>query len=140
MLDALYRKGRAISFMLNRLRSASSEAAAGGDGAAETSAAPAAYPWDEATLRMMFEENFAALARWVDTTEKDYVLLHIARERLHGRLGEALKLLNKRIADDPEKRLYEKRIGLLEDLGWRHWAEYERRWQLLRYPAAYPRF
>ena len=179
LLDALYRKGRAMSYMLTDLREAA-EAKQAGDAnqsataadvskatgqsaangnAAKSAAASAssgevssagedasaaadrpAIPWDEPTLRQMFEDNFQALARWVDTTQKDYVLLHIARERLHGRQGEALQLLNKRIADGPEKRLYEKRIGLLKDLGWRHWADYEQRWQLLRYPEAFPRF
>jgi hypothetical protein len=88
-----------------------------------------------------FEQAFAELQKWVDTTTDDYLMLHIDREAHHGRLGGALKLLNKKIADSkPEKELFEKRIKLLDRLGWPQWKQYEERWMLLRFPAAYPPF
>jgi len=88
-----------------------------------------------------FEQAFAELAKWVDTTADDYLLLHIDRERYYGRLGEALKLLNKKLADvKPDKKLYTKRAALLGELGWTHWQQYDEKWLLLRFPATYPPF
>ncbi len=88
-----------------------------------------------------FEEAFSELRRWVDTTEGEYLALHVEREIRQGDLGEALKLLNARIAEArTERKLYEQRIHLLKRLGWPHWAEYEGAWMLMRFPKAYPPF
>ncbi len=88
-----------------------------------------------------FEETFAELARWVDTTTGDYLPLHIDRLRRLGQQGAALKLLNRKIADStPDRALLEQRAALLGELGWRHWQQYEQQWLLIRFPAEYPPF
>lgn len=118
LIDALYRKGRALAHQ---------------DAPADETARKA---WDEAN-----EQNFAELKKWANTTDKDYVLLHITRERQQGRLGNALKLLNAHLKEaKPDKKLSEKRAEILGELGWQHWAEYERKWQLIRFPSQYPPF
>jgi hypothetical protein len=97
-----------------------------------TTSAPAADP---------FEQAFADLQKWVDTTTGDYLKLHIQRDRRQGRLGEALRLLNKQIDDAPTKKeLYEQRLELLDALGWPHWKQYEQHWLLIRFPDKYPPF
>ncbi len=88
-----------------------------------------------------FEQTFAELARWVDTTAGDYLALHIDRLRRLGQQGAALKLLNRKIAESkPDRGLLERRAALLAELGWRHWQEYEQQWLLIRFPAEYPPF
>ncbi len=108
LIDALYRKGRALGYM-------------------ELPDVLAKHPIkDPAAHNKAFEENFAELGRWVDTTETDYVLLHIRRARRLGRSGEALKLLNKQIADSaPTYWYYKKRRDVFEELKWH--AAYELR-------------
>ena len=81
------------------------------------------------------------MQKWVDTTSDEYLTLHIEREKRHGRLGQALKLVSDKIAESkPRKDLYRKRIGLLRELGWSHWKRYEEQWLLIRFPAEYPPF
>ncbi len=88
-----------------------------------------------------FEATFAEMQRWADTTDGDYYKLHIRRERLHDRPGNALKLINDKIEDEPTQReLYETRLELIEALGWPHWQDYEQRWQLIRFRPHYPPF
>lgn len=41
----------------------------------------------------MFEENFKELKKWVDVKSSKYGVLSVYRERHHGRLGTALKVL-----------------------------------------------
>jgi hypothetical protein len=77
----------------------------------------------------------------VDTTEKDYADLHVERERRRGRVAKALEVLNDRIDDaDPKRDRYEKRIALLEELGWTSWAGYEKQWLLRRFADDFPPF
>ena len=90
---------------------------------------------------MDFERTFAELRKWVDTTDDKYVLLHIRREKRHGRLGNALELLNRHITKSKQqKMLFDKRIKLLNELGWAHWRDYEKKWLLLRMPKEYAPF
>lgn len=84
---------------------------------------------------------FAALAKWTDTTATEYIGLHVQRMAAEGRLGEAIELMNKRVAEEPtEKKLYDERIALLDELGWVHWKAYEEAWAHARFPSAYPPF
>ncbi len=123
LIDALYRKGRALGYM-------------------ELPDVIAKHPIkDPAAHNKAFEENFAELGRWVDTTETDYVLLHIRRARRLGWYGEALKLLNKQIADlAPTYWYYKKRRDVFQKLKWN--AAYERaaRWLVIRFPKHYEAF
>jgi len=88
-----------------------------------------------------FEATFRELDRWADTKDDDNVELFVERERRRGRVAVALAALDDRIGEaKPERELYEKRIELLEQLGWPSWAGYEKRWLLRRLPGSYPPF
>lgn len=123
LVDALYRKGRALAYM-------------------ELPDVIAEHPIaDQAAHDQLFEQNFETLARWVDTTEKKYFLLDIRRDRRQGRYGEAIRLLNRYIAEPPPTYLYyKKRRDMYGEMGWDDWQEYERRWLLIRFPQAYQPF
>lgn len=96
---------------------------------------------DEAAGDDAFEQAYAQLQKWVDTTSGEYLTLHIEREKRHDRLGQALKLLNDKIAESKNKKdLYRRRIRLLGELGWSHWKRYEEQWLLIRFPAEYAPF
>jgi tripeptidyl-peptidase-2 len=85
-----------------------------------------------------FDTNLAELRKWVDTTDSKFILLHIRNERRRERLGVALKYLQKYMDDTkPSKMLYEKRVKILGNLGWDHWADQEKQWNTLRFPSAF---
>ena len=123
LVDALYRKGRALAYM-------------------ELPEVIAAHPIaNKAAHAKAFDSNFKELGRWVDTTEKTYVLLHIRHERRRGRPAMALKWLTKYYPGTPANFWYvKKRRDLYEKLGWSHCHEYERRWLLVRFPKVYEAF
>ncbi|CAM6096265.1 unnamed protein product [Calypogeia fissa] len=90
-----------------------------------------------------FEETYLELRKWVDVGSLKYILLTVKREMRAGRNGSAIKALNELIQDEskpPQKHLFELRIKLIERAGWTHWASYERKWLLVRFPSAYPLF
>lgn len=120
LVEALHRRAKAL-FDLAAKQEAGTEARKSADAAAEAA--------------------FADLAKWVDTTETDYLPLHIDRMARTGKPGEALKLLSRKIADSrPDKALREQRARLFDQLGWPHWKEYEERWLLISFPKDYPPF
>ena len=93
---------------------------------------------DPAAHDKAFEANFEELEQWVDTTERDYVLLHVRRERRKQRYGNALRLLNKQIGEsEPNYWYHKKRRDIYEALGWDHLHQNESQWLLLRFPNAY---
>jgi tripeptidyl-peptidase-2 len=122
LVDALYRKGRALGYMdLPEVREKRPIK-------------------DKAAHDKAFEDTFAELRRWVDTTEAGHYLLHARRERRIGRPGRALEALNKHLAWHPlHPEQAAKRGELYEELGWKHWAAYERQWQIVRFPPEYER-
>jgi tripeptidyl-peptidase II len=117
LVDLLYRKGRALGYM-------------------ELPDVVARHPIaDPATLDAAFEANFRELAKWVDTTDAKYVLLHVRHDRRKGRLAHALKELNEQIAESPPTFWYvKKRRDLYEELGWTHALEHERRRLAILFP------
>jgi tripeptidyl-peptidase-2 len=123
LVDALYRKGRALGYM-------------------ELSEVVAKTPIaDKAAHDKAFEDNFAELRRWADTTDNRHFLLHVRRERRAGRPGLALEALQRHLPGlVPDRHQHEKRLELLTELGWKHWEEYERRWLLIRFPQQYDKF
>ncbi len=118
LVDTLYRKGRALGYM-------------------ELPDVVAKHPIkDQAALDKAFEANFAELRKWVDTTDKQYFLLHVRRDRRLGRYGAALKLLNKYIADSPPTYwYYKKRRDIYRELDWKPLADYAATWLPIRFPA-----
>jgi tripeptidyl-peptidase-2 len=123
LIDTLYRKGRALGYM-------------------ELPDVIAKHPIeDQQAHDKAFEDNFAELARWVDTTGREYVLLHIRRERRQGRYGNALELLNKYIpTSSPNYWYIKKRCDVFEKLGWMHCWEQEKRRLLIEFPEKYEPF
>ncbi len=128
LTDALYRKGRALGYLYTQLHE---------DNEADS---------DKKKMRLeevknKFESNFSELQKWVETKDDKFVLLHIRRENMHGRLATALKLLNEKIKRSPhDKKLYKKRIRLLGELKWNEWKRHEEAWQIRRFPAKYQVF
>ena len=93
--------------------------------------------------RDLFEENYAEFRKWADATSHKYGLLTVVRERHCKRLGSALKVLNDLIQDDsrpPEKKLYDLRLSLIEEIGWTHLVSYEKVEILVSFPSDYPLF
>lgn len=131
LTEALYQKGLALAEL---------EALKGGSTAdkADSLAAP------ESDVRPdMFEENFKELKKWVDLKSSKYGILLVLRERHHGRLGTALKVLNDMIQDDgnpPKKKFYELKLSLLDQIGWSHLVVYEKQWMQVRFPSSLPLF
>jgi tripeptidyl-peptidase II len=124
LIDTLYRKGRAIGYH-------------------ELPDVIEKHPIENPEqLDRDFEANFRTLASWVDTTESDYVLLHIRRDRRKERYGLALQQLNKEIAgtSPARKLLHTKRRDLYEHLGWDDWRDYEHAWLLIQFPEGEPVF
>lgn len=108
LLDALYRKGRALGYM-------------------ELPDVVAVHPIKEPKAHdEAFETNFAALARWVDPTDKKWALLAVRRERRKRRFGEALAILNRHIAEsEPTYWYHKKRRDIFAELGWKTLSNYE---------------
>ena len=123
LIDTLYRKGRALGYM-------------------ELPDVIAKHPINNQQAHdKAFAENFAELARWVDTTGREYVLLHIRRERRKERYGNALQLLNKYIPTSESNYWYiKKRRDIYEKLGWTHCWEQEKRRLLIQFPKVYEPF
>ncbi|KAK9121596.1 hypothetical protein Syun_019213 [Stephania yunnanensis] len=124
LIEALYRKGLALA-----------EIGASKD---ETPAAE-----DRPEQHDLFEENFKELKRWVDVKSSKCSLLLVAHERRSKRLGTALKVLNDMIQDDaetPKKQLYDLKLSLLEEIGWKHLVSYEKQWMHVRFPPSLPLF
>ena len=65
----------------------------------------------------------------------------LERELLHGRLGNAVKILTAKIAKSPATRThYEKRAELLGKLDWVEWQAHAQKSLLVRFPGDYPPF
>ncbi|KAF3597894.1 hypothetical protein DY000_02026985 [Brassica cretica] len=90
-----------------------------------------------------FEENFKELTKWVDVKSSKFGTLTVLREKRLSRLGTALKVLEELIQNENQtanKKLYELKLGLLEELGWSHLATYEKQWMQVRFPTSLPLF
>ena len=117
LIDALYRKGRALGYM-------------------ELPEVLEKHPiTDQDAHNKAFEDNFAELAKWVDTRDPKYALLHIRKERRQQRYGKALSLLNQRIQEmGAVKLLDKKRRDMYESLEWEHLRQNADDWMLRRFP------
>ena len=117
LTDTLYRKGRAIGYQ-------------------ELPDVIKKFPVkDPEALNQAFEVNFQELARWVDTTEKKWDLLHIRWLRRNERYGKALEILNRDLDDSaPDYWRLKKQRDIYKDLGWQHAANHATRWLAVRFP------
>ncbi|EPZ30926.1 subtilisin-like protein [Rozella allomycis CSF55] len=91
------------------------------------------------------------LGKWVDVAEhSDALVPFVWVERQNKRYGNAIKAINKCISAVKskessdliplEKELYELRLEVLEQLGWKALADNERRWNVLRFPKEFMGF
>ncbi|MEM7386047.1 MAG: hypothetical protein AAF514_13990, partial [Verrucomicrobiota bacterium] len=88
-----------------------------------------------------FNEAYDAMARWVDMSEGDFLLVRIRKERRENRFGTALKLLNGLLKKSPtDRKLHEKRQRILAKLGWQDWEAWEKQWFSRRFPKEIPEF
>ncbi|XP_010434266.1 PREDICTED: tripeptidyl-peptidase 2 [Camelina sativa] len=125
LTEALYQKGLAMA----RIENLKGEK--GDEGEEESS------PKDK------FEENFKELTKWVDVKSSKFGTLTVLREKRLSRRGTALKVLDELIQNESEianKKLYEMKLGLLEELGWSHLVTYEKQWMQVRFPTSLPLF
>ena len=68
------------------------------------------------------------------------LILKIALSVVSGFGDQALNDLIQDESKPPQKKFYENRLKLLEDIGWSHWAAYERKWLSVRFPSSCPLF
>lgn len=130
LVDTLYRKARALAYMDLPAKYSPPD-----------SKPARKFPKTFEKRDKLFEEAYAELSKWVDPKDAKYVLVFLRRERRHSRPATALKVLNEHINNSPPKKLlYKKRADIFDELGWKHWHDYEQKWMLLRFPAAYPPF
>ncbi|MEW4455355.1 S8 family serine peptidase [Bremerella sp. JC817] len=123
IIDTLFRKARALAYM--DLPTDDPEHPENVDIKKE--------PKDEKERAELFEKAFEQLESWVDTTDKKYALLHLRRLRRDEQYGEALKLINKMIDEDPTNLLlYKKRSDIYGELGWDFAEKNEEQWRKLR--------
>ena len=123
LVDALYRKGRAIGYR-------------------ELPDVIAEHPIDDPEAQhQAFEDNFRELARWVDPSGEEHYLLAVRRHRRRERWGLALKLLNDHMDHPhPERLQNKKRRDMYGEMGWDDWRDYEHHWMLIRFPETYQPF
>ncbi|XVF50835.1 hypothetical protein PTKIN_Ptkin04bG0135800 [Pterospermum kingtungense] len=140
LAEALYQKGLALA-EIESLKGEKASAFAAGEATKDSdqtgvSAVGSDIPSD------LFEQNFKELMKWVDLKSSKYGTLSVLRERRCGRLGTALKVLNDMIEDGepPKKKLYELKVSLLDEIGWRHLSTYESQWMHVRFPPSLPLF
>ncbi|GLJ21474.1 hypothetical protein SUGI_0396320 [Cryptomeria japonica] len=98
---------------------------------------------DADDTRDLFEENYEEFRKWADVFSPKYGLLTIVRERRSKRLGTALKVLSKILEDKskpPQKKLFNLKLALIEEIGWSHLVSYEKDWMLVLFPSDYPLF
>jgi tripeptidyl-peptidase-2 len=117
LIDAVYRKGRALAYM-------------------ELPEVIANKPIaDRKQHDQQFEANYKLLAQWVDPTEKDHFLLAVRRHRRKGDLGAALVLLQKQMKSSPTNYWhYKKQCDMLAELGWSQLAERATSNLMVRFP------
>jgi tripeptidyl-peptidase-2 len=128
LIDMLYRKGWAVAFMDLPPKPG------------QPMEIPK-RPKNSEARDKLFEETYAELARWIDMSDPQVILLNIRRERRQKRPAAALKLLDKAIAATPlDKRLYQKRADIFGELGWKDWQAVELKRMITRYPDHYPGF
>jgi tripeptidyl-peptidase-2 len=83
----------------------------------------------------------AEVSRWTDPAKGEAAVVLVEHERRRGRPAKALEALNARIEEArTDRKLFEQRLRLLEELDWTVWAERERRGLLVRFPENYPPF
>ncbi|XP_009617650.1 tripeptidyl-peptidase 2 [Nicotiana tomentosiformis] len=131
LTEALYQKGLAL-VDIEALKGDNNVAKADSQAASESD-----------VTSDMFEENFKELKKWVDVKSSKYGVLSVYRERHHGRLGTALKVLIDIIQDDadpPKKKFYELKLSLFDQIGWSHLVVYEKQWMQVRFPSSLPLF
>lgn len=117
LIDALYRKGRALGYM-------------------ELPEVLAKHPIaDREAHSARFEANYRNLSQWVDPTSEKYFLLAVRRHRRNGDFGKALNLLHQHMGQGtPDYWHYKKQRDLMVQLGWTQLAEQASSNLIIRFP------
>lgn len=117
LVDALYRKGRAIGYM-------------------ELPDVIEKKPIeDEEAFTKRFEAAYQELAKWVDPTDEDYYLLAVRRHRRLDETAQAIKLLYKHYDDDNPRFLHLKKLrDMYGELGWEQMSDAVQDEMLVRFP------
>lgn len=100
---------------------------------------------DSSQANADFEKAYQQLKEWIGeegANELDACLIKVKRERKAGRVGSALKILQKYIQETSIsnetsadlKIAWTVRRDLLQELGWPLWSTYDEKWQLIRVP------
>lgn len=96
-----------------------------------------------------FEDTLKKLKEWAEIDSSDkYAALVIERETRAGRLGAALKVLNKLIGKEvkdaikpiTKAELYEKRVQIFEQLGYSILVGYDKSTRVISCPKSYRLF
>ncbi|KAL5708116.1 tripeptidyl-peptidase II [Ranunculus cassubicifolius] len=135
--DALYKKGLALA-EIDSFKGKKQPSEETVEIKKEDEAAP-----KSSDSRDLFEENYKELEKWVDMKSSKFAMLLFIREKRRDRLGTALKVLNDMIQDDgepPKKKYYDLKLSLLDEIGWSHIVDYEKRWMHVRFPQSLPLF
>lgn len=81
---------------------------------------------DAETAREGIAAAYAVLERWVDLTEEEYLDLHLYREAQAGRWGQVLRRVREQLDESPgDEQWQERKVRVLEALGWEAWAQRE---------------
>ncbi len=96
----------------------------------------------ERKLVKLFNRTFSKLKTWADTSDIAYLPFYLFSYKESGRLGAALKLVNKLLASTDlaapkRKSLHEERMKLFETLGWTHWKAYDQRLLVSKFPPSF---
>ncbi|KAK3008490.1 hypothetical protein RJ639_015101 [Escallonia herrerae] len=143
LAEALYQKGLALVEIESLTQGENASALDSAEGARVVGRTDDHSAPDTDSQKDPFEENFKELRKWVDMKSSKFGTLLVVRERHSGRLGTALKVVNDMIQDDgepPKKKLYELKLSLLDQIGWRHLVSYEKQWMHVRFPVSLPLF
>jgi tripeptidyl-peptidase-2 len=96
--------------------------------------------------RVQFDQTYALLQRWTDTADVKHAKVYLEAEKVSRRLGNVLRKLTKFKGGDklPDgmtmAQVQERRIEIMRQLGWKHWADHEEKWKVLARPDGYPLF
>ncbi len=120
LVDALYRKARAIAFR-------------------ELPEVLAKHPVkDQKEQHRQFEQAYRALEKWVDPASGDYWLIAVRKSRRSGYFASAIQTLNKNLKDSSPLLYFKKRRDMFGELGWNRWKSWQQQQMLLKFPKQSP--
>ncbi|MCA8988563.1 MAG: tripeptidyl peptidase II, partial [Planctomycetaceae bacterium] len=120
LIDALYRKARAIGYR---------------ELPEVVDKQPIA---DQAAQDQQFAEALKALEVWQDLNEEQSYLLLVRKHRRTGEYAQAIQLLNKKLDESSPLLHYKKRRDMFGEMGWEAWQSWQQQQMLLDFPKEHP--